>query len=576
MSRIGVFFIAPVAWLLALFWTFSRAWPRPFDDWKEGLLYSGAAVWVIGLLVSHKRQSRVAISFPNLCVVLYGGVVCLGFFSPHVPSYELLLEAARLFLWCGLLWCCAALSADQRRVLMQWSCGSAALIALLTWTALHYNLRPWPGAYLTYFPEPIGHITYYATFMALQLPMVVYLFVTATAPWRKIGWAVCGAAFVNGLWLAASRASLIGVVGTIGILALAGWRMTWWRWRPFVYGSGVLLLLLAALHSTNQPTNRSQLGGPDLLGRLRQTVTLATQSNWDEATSHRLIGFRATLDLVADRPLTGWGLGSFRFIYPEYAHRRRYDGHVNVRTWYMHPHNEVLHQAAQTGCLGLFAWLGLWGAVYYTAYRILRDSSDTVLRGWLLLGISGITIAGICWQFDTTYTTPLIRWLAAFYGGIVWAGIRPHVRVFAAWSVPGVRTVLIGLTCGAGMLLLAYHGSLYAFARATASTVPAARLRWAHIAQSLAPGAFDPLFAYSASLLDTDDPARFTPAINALYRQFPFVPVVLYQTAAARLQTGATAEVQELLRHALANDPTFAAAKALLEKTQPIENQSLQ
>ena len=69
--------------------------------------------------------------------------------------------------------------------------------------------------------------------------------------------------------------------------------------------------------------------------------------------------------MFADHPVLGVGIGNYAAVYPAYALPRWSDplGHA---------HNYYLNVAAETGLVGLAAYLVLWGAAFWQGWRAVR------------------------------------------------------------------------------------------------------------------------------------------------------------------------------------------------------------
>jgi O-antigen ligase len=105
------------------------------------------------------------------------------------------------------------------------------------------------------------------------------------------------------------------------------------------------------------------LGSPLVQGKVRSL--LAVQSldfaGIDAALSGRLYIWDVGLRMLADRPLTGVGAGSFERAYQDYSHRpndpfRRDGGHAQV----YHAHQLYVAVAAETGLPGLLGLIAIW------------------------------------------------------------------------------------------------------------------------------------------------------------------------------------------------------------------------
>jgi O-antigen ligase len=85
-------------------------------------------------------------------------------------------------------------------------------------------------------------------------------------------------------------------------------------------------------------------------------------------TDIRFYIWRGALNLIGEKPFTGWGLGNFVFFYPYYRIREYFlqDAATPVTT---QVHNEYLHICSDTGIIGLLLFLGVLVIVIVNALR---------------------------------------------------------------------------------------------------------------------------------------------------------------------------------------------------------------
>lgn len=182
------------------------------------------------------------------------------------------------------------------------------------------------------------------------------------------------ASFSRGAWLGA----LAGALG----LALALERRVWRALLMMAVVAMIMLLLAAA----------GLLPGA-LAARLASMAHSLTF--FDAATAHvtpenfavveRMAQMQAGWAMFLAAPLTGIGPGNYAVAYPEFA----------VGAWYSgrgHAHNYYLHLAAETGIIGLLAYLGLIGGLIRQTMIALRCTTDPFLRS-VVAGSCGIITA---------------------------------------------------------------------------------------------------------------------------------------------------------------------------------------
>ena len=199
-------------------------------------------------------------------------------------------------------------------------------------------------------------------------------------------------AFVVTLLLTVSRGAFLAALA-MGMVAL-------WRWP----GRGRGLLLAGA--GIALAVTLVNLSGTSYLRRMN---SLVIASDRDENIINRRVAWVAALDMARTHPLTGVGVGSFRYELAEYTQRLGYTLDLMVA------HEGYLEAAAETGVLGLCAFLGMWIAsavAIARARRGLRKADQE--RSFTALFISavecGLVVAAVQNLFMSAHTRELL-WL---------------------------------------------------------------------------------------------------------------------------------------------------------------------
>jgi len=179
-----------------------------------------------------------------------------------------------------------------------------------------------------------------------------------------------------------SRSGLLIAAGMLGVAVIrAGWVL--WRARsaerssPLVrlarVGGGLLLagLILAGGVMLNRDNFR-----PHWVRTQAQISGLLSG-----AEDIRMNLSRDTLRLAADRPVWGWGVGSFGLVFPVYQgdYLRAPSGEITTQV--LHAHNDWAELAAETGAVGL---LGLLVPVVILLIRGAR--AEGVMGAWVTFG----------------------------------------------------------------------------------------------------------------------------------------------------------------------------------------------
>jgi len=230
----------------------------------------------------------------------------------------------------------------------------------------------------------------YGGYLGLTLPLAVGLVGAAIVPMgqRVKGWwlawaAGCGALMLAALVMTWSRGAWLGFGAALAAMVLA---VVARSGRAAVLGTVFALLaayiLLAGGLTRLPPAIGQRFGdfGP-YLGLTDVRGVEVTDANF--AVLERMAHWQSALDMWTDRPWLGVGIGNYEPVYGRYA----------LPLWPLplgHAHNYYLNIAAETGILGLAAYLFLWGAALLSAWRVTRQTS-----GWVwgvALGILGLLV----------------------------------------------------------------------------------------------------------------------------------------------------------------------------------------
>jgi hypothetical protein len=197
----------------------------------------------------------------------------------------------------------------------------------------------------------------------------------------------------------------------VGIFTLATYYQYW---------AIVILLILAALligwavfgpiYGFGGEWLRSVLPAA-IVDRLASTVD-PNQPDFG-STSERLNAWQLAVKLIADRPISGWGMFNFVLAAPLFNHDLQ-----GLR----HEHNFFLSITVALGIPGLLAFLGMWGWVLWQGYQTANDRRiDRATRDAIVMTMIGFALYLLSGLLDVIYNEPrinLLSWLllAGVYG----------------------------------------------------------------------------------------------------------------------------------------------------------------
>jgi len=128
------------------------------------------------------------------------------------------------------------------------------------------------------------------------------------------------------------------------------------------------------------------------------------------AVIERLAHWQAALEMWRANFWSGVGFGDYEPAYPAYR----------LLNWPIalgHAHNYYLNVAAETGFIGLLAYLLLWGAVFWQTWRFIQRAPSGAWQRGLAIGLLGAwTHLSVHHLFDNLYVNNVHLYIGVMLG----------------------------------------------------------------------------------------------------------------------------------------------------------------
>ena len=214
------------------------------------------------------------------------------------------------------------------------------------------------------------------------------------------------------------------VVALAGLL-LAGWAVMrlerrlgdrpgrarrWAQVGVVAAGAALLILILGAAAAPSVRTERSATGDP--LTAQRQDDKTDPRRLTSTNSGNRSVWWREAAGAFSDKPLIGWGAGSFFLL-----HLRYRQDQLTV----LQPHSVPLQWAAETGAIGLLLGLGAFGLLLaagsQTVRRLPAGSERAAAAALLAAGAAWLAHSVVDWDWDIPgVTIPVFLFLGVLAG----------------------------------------------------------------------------------------------------------------------------------------------------------------
>jgi len=224
---------------------------------------------------------------------------------------------------------------------------------------------------------PYVNHNHYAGLMEMLMPFPLVLAASRfTEGNRRLAVMAVAALMAGSLFLSGSRGGMLAFVAQMAVLTVLLRRSRGGNWKqPLLLGSFLVVVIGFLLW----------LGGNELTRRLASIHT--------ETQSEMSGGVRVTIDrdcfrMLRQKPILGWGLGTFPVVYPQF--RSFYS------TFFVNQaHNDYLQTLVETGLAGIGITIWFLVVVFRRAASKLQDWTETstgTLTAAALLGCTGILV----------------------------------------------------------------------------------------------------------------------------------------------------------------------------------------
>jgi len=217
---------------------------------------------------------------------------------------------------------------------------------------------------------------HYAGLMELLVPIPLIISLSRLASDRiRIAAGIAAAIMVGTVFLSGSRGGMLAIFVELAVFAAVLFHQK--RSVGIALGAGAFVVLLASL--------LIWLGGKELGTRV---ASISTEARGEISGGMRLSIDRDTIQMFRQRPILGWGLGTFPVVYPQF---RSFYTNFFVNE----AHNDYLQLLAEMGVLGtgVMAWffIVLYRKAVPKIRKWLSDVSGAVTFA-CTLGVVGILV----------------------------------------------------------------------------------------------------------------------------------------------------------------------------------------
>lgn len=376
----------------------------------EPLLFGVLILFIFKLISGRSIDYRIFRHPISYIIYAYFGWMLLTTITSEMPLVSLKFVIARMWFVASFYFIAAHLFQSINHIKRYIYLYIFPLIGVIVYTIVRHSQYGFDKVSAHWVMEPLfkDHTSYGAV-LAMYFPITIGLVILRKQSLIMrvlIGMAIL--ILTAGLILSFTRAAWISVVGAAGILMLMALGI---RLRTVLIATGIVAGLLVfswdniqiALESNKQESS----------DKLDEHVSSISNVSSDASNLERLNRWHCAIELFKERPIVGWGPGTYQFVYAPF---QRSEDRTIISTNQGdggNAHSEYLGPLAEQGVLGSVIVIALLLAIChygFLLYREIHDFDTRIILTGLYLGLMTYFIHGVLNNYLDTDKASIPFW----------------------------------------------------------------------------------------------------------------------------------------------------------------------
>lgn len=354
----------------------------------EPLLFGVLILFILKVLAERNFDREILLHPVSLVVYLNLFWIFITCFTSTMPLVSIKFLLMRIWFVVGLYLLTAKIFSEGKymeKYVWLYVVGLVLVVFYSTYRHLGYGLWDKEAAHFVVSPFFRDHTSYGAS-TAFYLPFLV-MFIFNKRYSQHLRWLSVGvfAIVFLGLILSYSRAAWLSVVVAIGVWVIIKLKI---RFKPlFITFITVVGLFLAF---QTQILMELEQNSEESSANLTTHISSMSNITTDASNLERINRWSCALRMFADKPMFGYGPGTYMFKYAPYQLSKDRTIISTNSADGGNAHSEYLGPMAESGFMGLLTYLLIIGVVIYTAINTYTRLNDYRLRSIILAALAGL------------------------------------------------------------------------------------------------------------------------------------------------------------------------------------------
>lgn len=251
--------------------------------------------------------------------------------------------------------------------------------------------------------------TAYGAIIALFLPVFTGFVVTNIyGKSMRIASFIVLAILITGIIFSYSRAAWISVAASLGVFLLIRFRIRFY-WLMIALVIGVGFFYMFRYQFIDKLEKNKQDSSTDFVEHVQSISNISS----DASNLERINRWASALRLFEERPIFGWGPGTYQFVYAPYQ-RAKEKTIISTNYGDMgNAHSEYIGPLSESGVLGMLTFMGIVITTIITGIRVHRRALTKEVRVMALvitLGLISYYVHGVMNNFLDTDKASVPFW----------------------------------------------------------------------------------------------------------------------------------------------------------------------
>ncbi len=291
--------------------------------------------------------------------------------TSELPEVSFKYLLARLWFVTPCFFAAAQIFKNPQRITQFYWCYAISLVVIIFMTTIKTfsNFSDLQTMHRVMKPFYNDHTAYGVTIAMFVPPAFFYLFEDQQRlwSWKRLLTLAAFVLLLTGLVLSYSRAAWISVLGAVAVYFVIRMGMKV-RWMLLCGALAIGLFFGYQADVMYQLGKNSQDSSYDIADQIKSISNIST----DASNLERLNRWASALRMFEERPVTGWGPGTYQFVYASYQRSYQLSTISTNAGDLGNAHSEYIGPLSEQGVLGSVAVLLVFGITFATGVKVYR------------------------------------------------------------------------------------------------------------------------------------------------------------------------------------------------------------